>query len=105
MLNPINSLFSLLSGTYDLIPKAALFMIVCLVTLFIINNVFTYSIHFNVYYQCQKVINDKGETSDKWSFSAWHDNTFIGKTIGKLYIAFQSARFYRKHHQAMTYEK
>lgn len=52
--------------------------------------------HFHAYSECRRVVGIDGKERDDWSFSAWRANTLVGNTIGRVFVAFASARFDRQ---------
>ncbi len=51
--------------------------------------------HFDAYSQARIEIGPDGQERESWSFSASRANTFIGATIGRVYIALVEAKFNR----------
>lgn len=51
--------------------------------------------HFSATCEARIQIGPDGEERETWSFSAWHASTFIGATIGRVYIGIAEARFKR----------
>jgi hypothetical protein len=61
--------------------------------------------HYSVAVECRKVLEPDGQERDHFSFTGSRSNTFIGRTVGRVYIAFAGARFdrmMRKHRPATT---
>ncbi|CAB3740255.1 hypothetical protein LMG22037_06376 [Paraburkholderia phenoliruptrix] len=59
-----------------------------------------YGKHFAAAVECRKVLEADGQEQDHYSFTASRSNTFIGRTVGRVYIAFAAARYdrlVRKH--------
>ncbi|WP_241299385.1 hypothetical protein [Burkholderia stabilis] len=56
-----------------------------------------YGEHFSSAIESRKVMEADGQERDQYSFTASRSNTFIGNTVGRVYIAFAAARFDRKH--------
>lgn len=52
--------------------------------------------HFHAYSECRCVVGHDGQKRDEWLFSAWRANTLVGNTIGRVFVAFASARFDRQ---------
>lgn len=51
--------------------------------------------HFNAHSQCSRVIGRDGQERDSWSFTSGHNNTLIGHTIGRVFIAVAYAKHVR----------
>lgn len=51
--------------------------------------------HFYAHSQCSRVIGRDGQERDFWSFTSGHNNTLIGHTIGRLFIAAAHAKHIR----------
>lgn len=54
-----------------------------------------YGVHFSTAVECRKVLEADGQQRDHHSFTASRSNTLIGRTVGRVYIAFASARYDR----------
>ncbi|WP_156432566.1 hypothetical protein [Burkholderia sp. MSMB1498] len=54
-----------------------------------------YGEHFSTAIERRKVTEADGQTHDHYSFSASRSNTLIGRTVGRIYIAFAAARYDR----------
>ena len=50
--------------------------------------------HFHTSVSCQRVVR-AGVEEEARSFNGFHDNTLIGRSVGRLWIGIQSARFNR----------
>jgi hypothetical protein len=63
-----------------------------------------YGEHFSTAVDCRKVLEANGKEHDHYSFTASRSNTFIGRTVGRVYIAFAAARYDRlvRKHRAIT---
>lgn len=64
-----------------------------------------YGVHFSTAVECRKVLEADGHEHDRHSFTAWRSNTFIGRTVGRVYVAFAAARYdrlERKHRSRAT---
>ncbi|MBN3776998.1 hypothetical protein G3O06_05365 [Burkholderia sp. Ac-20345] len=64
-----------------------------------------YGVHFSSAVECRKVLEADGQEHDHYSFTASRSNTFIGRTVGRIYIAFAAARYdrlVRKHRPIAT---
>jgi len=64
-----------------------------------------YGEHFSTAVECRKVLEADGQEHDQYSFTASRSNTFIGRTVGRVYIAFAAARYdrlVRKHRPIAT---
>lgn len=51
--------------------------------------------HFYAHSQCSRVIGRDGQERDSWSFTSGHNNTLIGHTIGRGFIAVAYAKHAR----------
>ncbi len=51
--------------------------------------------HFYAHSQCSRVIGRDGQERDSWSFSSGHNNTLIGYTLVRLFIAVAYAKHVR----------
>lgn len=51
--------------------------------------------HFYAHSQCSRVIGRDGQERDSWSFTSGHNNTLIGHTIGRDFIAVAYAKHVR----------
>ncbi len=51
--------------------------------------------HFHTHSQCSRVIGRDGQERDSWSFTSGHNNTLIGHTIGRVFIAVAYAKHAR----------
>jgi hypothetical protein len=51
--------------------------------------------HFYAHSQCSRVIGRDGQERDSWSFTSGHNNTLIGHTIGRVFIAVAHAKHIR----------
>ncbi|MDR6208163.1 hypothetical protein [Paraburkholderia graminis] len=61
--------------------------------------------HYSVAVECRKVLEPDGQERDHYSFTGSRSNTFIGRTVGRVYIAFAEGRYdrmVRKHRPATT---
>jgi hypothetical protein len=54
-----------------------------------------YGEHFSTAIESRKVMEADGQERDQYSFTASRSNTFIGNTVGRVYVAFAAARFDR----------
>ena len=52
--------------------------------------------HANASVQCRRGVGLDGIERDFWSFSGGHDNTLIGRTIGKAYVTLTVWQFSRR---------
>jgi hypothetical protein len=51
--------------------------------------------HFYAAIRCSQVIGLDGKERDSYSFDSGRADTLIGRTIGRLYIAWMRAKFFR----------
>ncbi|WP_157763920.1 hypothetical protein [Paraburkholderia aromaticivorans] len=61
--------------------------------------------HYSAAVECRKVLEPDGQERDHYSFTGSRSNTFIGRTVGRVYIACAGARYdrmVRKHRPATT---
>ena len=58
-----------------------------------------YGMHFSTAVERRKVLEADGQEHDHYSFTASRSNTFIGRTVGRVYIAFSGARYDRLMHK------
>ncbi|WP_283223898.1 hypothetical protein [Limnohabitans lacus] len=49
--------------------------------------------HFSATCEARMEIGPDGQEREAWSFSAWRAKTFIGATVGRVYVAFAEAQF------------
>ncbi|MEW6343065.1 MAG: hypothetical protein AB1704_20580 [Pseudomonadota bacterium] len=64
-----------------------------------------YGEHFSTAVDYRKVLEVDGKEHYHYSFTASRSNTFIGRTVGRVYIAFAAARYDRlvlKHRPITT---
>lgn len=54
-----------------------------------------YGVHFSSAVECRKVLESDGQQREHYSFTASRANTFIGRTVGRVYIRITSARYDR----------
>lgn len=54
-----------------------------------------YGVHFSTAVECRKVLESDGKEHDHYSFTASRSHTSIGRTVGRVYIAFAAARYDR----------
>ncbi len=54
-----------------------------------------YGVHFSTAVECRKVLEADGQEHDHYSFTALRSNTFIGRAVGRVYIAFSASRYDR----------
>lgn len=52
--------------------------------------------HCYAYSECRRAVGPDGVERDQWSFSAGHSNTFIGNTLGPIFIAIARANYERR---------
>jgi hypothetical protein len=50
---------------------------------------------FSATCEARMEVGHDGQEREAWSFSAWRANTFIGATVGRVYVAFAEAQFNR----------
>lgn len=51
--------------------------------------------HFYAYSSCRREVSADGKERESWSFTSGYANTFIGRTVGPLYIAIARLRHKR----------
>lgn len=58
--------------------------------------------HFYANSECCRVIGRDGQERDSWSFTSGHNNTLIGYTIGRFFIAVAHVKHARMIHKIET---
>ncbi len=76
-----------------IISIAALLTLLAAVSVALVNR--WYGEHFSSAVECRKVMQADGQEHDDYSFTASRSNTFIGRTVGRAYIAFAAVRYSR----------
>lgn len=61
--------------------------------------------HFSANVERREVTGPDGRVRNDCSFSAWRANTLIGNTVGRVVIAFASARFDRQQRNGRHVER